>query len=114
MLKPDHSKQPLSLKLERLVPASVEMLYKAWTSNFDSWFADPENCNMIPEVGRPYFFTTRKDWGSHPHYGRFLELEENRVAEMTWMTGDGTDVGTKGAETVLRLEFTPKEEGTWL
>ncbi len=31
MLKPDHSKRPLSLIVERLVPASVEMLYKAWT-----------------------------------------------------------------------------------
>ena len=67
---------------------------------------------MVPEVGRPYFFYNRNEWGRHPHYGRFLELTEDKLVEMTWMTGNGTDVGTEGAETVLRIELVAKGEAT--
>ena len=67
---------------------------------------------MVPEVGRPWFFYNRNEWGRHPHYGRFLDLVENELVEMTWMTGNGTDAGTQGAETVLRIELVPKGEAT--
>ena len=45
-------------------------------------------------------------------YGRFLELVENQLVEMTWMTGDGTTEGTGGAETILRIELIPKGDAT--
>jgi uncharacterized protein YndB with AHSA1/START domain len=67
---------------------------------------------MVAEPGRPYFFYNRDEWGRHPHYGRFLELVENQLVEMTWMTGDGTTEGTGGAETILRIELTPKGDAT--
>ena len=67
---------------------------------------------MVPEPGRPYFFYNRDEWGRHPHYGRFLDLKENELIEMSWMTGNGTDEGTQGAETVLRVELTPQGEAT--
>lgn len=31
---------------------------------------------------------------------------------MTWITGNGTDEGTQGAETILRIDLTPNGEGT--
>ncbi len=92
--------------------ASPERVYEAWTSKFDLWFAQPGATLMIPEVDRPFFFYNRNDWGRHPHYGRFLELKENEVVEMTWITGNGTEVGTEGAETVIRVELTPTDSGT--
>lgn len=67
---------------------------------------------MTPEVERPYFFYNKKEWGRHPHYGRFLELRENEVVEMTWITGNGSTAGTEGAETVVRIELAPKDSGT--
>jgi uncharacterized protein YndB with AHSA1/START domain len=67
---------------------------------------------MVPKPGRPYFFYNRDEWGRHPHYGRFLDVKENQLVEMTWMTGNGTADGTEGAETVLRIELVPKGETT--
>lgn len=71
--------------------------------------AEPGDLMMTAEIDRPYFFKTRKEWGSHPHYGRFVELEQNKLVVMTWVTGKG---GTEGFETVIRLEITDRENGT--
>ena len=91
-----------------------DRIYEAWTSKFDLWFAEPGEIFMVPEVDRPYFFYNRTEWGRHPHYGRFLELRENEVVEMTWLTGDGEAVGTEGAETVARIELVPQDGGTMI
>ena len=66
---------------------------------------------MTPEVDKPFFFYNRKDWGRHPHYGRFLEIKKNELVEMAWVTGAG---GTEGAETILRVELSAREDGTLL
>jgi len=80
-------------------------------SQFDSWFAQPGELLMTPEIDKPFFFYNRKDWGRHPHYGRFLELKKDELVEMAWVTGEG---GTEGAETVIRVELSAREEGTLL
>ena len=102
----------LQMTWEGFITASPEQNYEAWTSKFDLWFAQPGAILMTPEVDRPYFFYNRDDWGRHPHYGRFLELEENAVVELTWITGNGCAIGTEGAETVIRVELAPKDHGT--
>lgn len=89
--------------------AEAQDIYKAWTDRFDWWFAEPGELMMFPEIDRPFFFNNRKDWGSHPHYGRFVELDKNKLVVMTWVTGKG---GTEGAETVIRLELTALATGT--
>jgi uncharacterized protein YndB with AHSA1/START domain len=110
--RPDLSDRPLRTSCECTVHASPEEVFAAWTTRFDAWFAQAGTLAMVPEPGRPYFFYNRNDWGRHPHYGRFLEVEENRLVEMTWMTGNGTAEGTEGAETVLRIELVPKGGAT--
>lgn len=97
-----------SMTVEQSMNASAERIYKAWTERFDWWFAEPGDLMMTAEIDRPYFFKTRKEWGSHPHYGRFVELEQNKLVVMTWVTGKG---GTEGFETVIRLEITDRENG---
>jgi uncharacterized protein YndB with AHSA1/START domain len=99
----------LSCTLEHHFEAPPEEIYAAWTEKFDLWFADPEAINMKPEVGRPWFFLNKKEWGNHPHYGRFLRLEPYRLLETTWLTGPP---GTGGTETVIRVELTPQPNGT--
>ena len=110
--RPDHSARPLQLTCEHTVRAKPSEVYAAWTDRFDLWFAQPGTLALVPEPGRPYFFYNRDEWGRHPHYGRFLELTENQLVEMTWITGNGEAVGTEGAETVLRIELVPEGAAT--
>lgn len=110
--RPDHSDRPLQLECTYTVRAQPAAVFAAWTHRFDAWFAQSGTVALVPEPGRPYFFYNRDEWGRHPHYGRFLEVVENELVEMTWMTGDGTDVGTRGAETILRIELVPTGDAT--
>lgn len=109
--EPDNSARPLTMTVERLMKADASDIYRAWTEKFDAWFAQPGELLMTPEVDKPFFFYNRKDWGRHPHYGRFLELKKDELVEMAWVTGEG---GTEGAETVIRVELSAREEGTLL
>lgn len=110
--RPDLSARPLHMTCEYVINAKPAQVYAAWTERFDLWFAQTGTVAMVPEPGRPYFFYNRDEWGRHPHYGRFLDVVENELIEMTWITGNGTDVGTEGAETILRVELTPKGDAT--
>ena len=110
--RPDLSSRPLQATCERTVLARPEDVYTAWTERLDTWFAQAGTLDMVPEPGRPYFFYNRDEWGRHPHYGRFLDVVENELIEMTWLTGNGTSEGTQGAETVLRIEIVPGDGAT--
>jgi len=86
-------------------------IYRAWTEEFDSWFATPGAISMQAQVGVAWYFEVVHEGERRPHYGRFLSLEDGRLVETTWVTGKG---GTEGAETVVRVELTPDGTGTHL
>lgn len=110
--RPNLSTRPLQMTCEHTVNAEPGDVYAAWTKRFDIWFAQAGTLALVAEPGRPYFFYNREEWGRHPHYGRVLDLTENQLIEMTWMTGNGAAVGTEGAETILRIELAPKGDRT--
>ena len=110
-VEPDLSSRPFQLTVERKMAASPAAVFRAWTEQFDLWFAASGTVSMNAEVDAPFFFEARFDGQRHPHYGRFLRLVPDRLVELTWLTGA---TGTKGAETVLTVELTPVDGGTHL
>jgi uncharacterized protein YndB with AHSA1/START domain len=92
----------------RHLSASPDRVYRAWTDpeQFKKWFL-AERLIMHQGVDGLFFWETLYQGNVWPHYGRFLDLDEPRVVELTWMSH-----ATQGLESIVRVELVPKDGGT--
>ena len=104
-----------ALTVTRHMPLPAATLYRAWTTGWGNWFAEPDSVRLTAEAGAPFFFEVaqRVEDGRpvqlHPHYGRFLQLVPDALVALTWVTGAE---GTAGAETRLTVHLKPIATGT--
>lgn len=106
---PDLSGRPFSLDAERLMNLPAATVYRAWTAKWDQWFAVPGSLVLSGGDAPLFFFVTGFDGRFHPHYGRYLQREQDRLVVLTWMTA-----GTRGAETVLTIRINAQGNRTLL
>ena len=95
--------------VEHDMNASPAAIYRAWTEEFDTWFASPGRIRMVAQEGEPFWFDVTFNDERHPHHGRVMRLVADRLVEMTWVTGRD---GTWGAETLVSVELSETSLGT--
>ena len=103
----------VSLTVSRRMSHTPATLYRAWTTGWATWFAEPDSLHMQAVIGAPFHFDVAQRFEDnrpmkrHPHYGRFLALTPNVRVSLTWVTA-----GTAGAETTVTVIFTPDANDT--
>lgn len=77
ILVPDLSDRPLRFTLTRTMATPPAALYRAWTEQFDRWFAAPGSVLMKAEVNVPFFFETHFEASAIPTTGAFFASSAN-------------------------------------
>ena len=82
-------------------------LYWAFTEGLGDWLGEPSSMSVTVEPGVAFCIVARREWGGGAHYGRFVELHQDRRVAMKWI---GESLG--GVESDVIVELVPTGRGT--
>lgn len=100
---------PFSCTVPRTIKASPERVFLAWTDpdRARPWLANGGDLVLQPHRGGLFFLDMVYGDHTYPHYGRYLQVEPNRLLEFTWVSQ-----GTLGKESIVRVDFEAVADGT--
>lgn len=100
---------PFSCTVPRTIKASPERVFRAWTDpdRARPWLSNGGDLVLQPHPGGLFFLDMIYGDHTYPHYGRYLQVEANRLLEFTWMSQ-----GTEGKESIVRVDFEAEGSGT--
>ncbi|MEO5560997.1 MAG: SRPBCC domain-containing protein [Dokdonella sp.] len=96
---------PFRISVPKTYEASPERLFRAWTdpSHAKIWLAEGGDAVMDARPGGLFYLGMLRNGDVRPHYGRYLRVESPRLLEFTWVSEH-----TRGKESVVTIEFTPR------
>ena len=102
-----NSSKTIEVKVERTIPASLEMVFDGWLNPKTPGTPWNESGKLIfdPKVDG-LFYWSFKPTGT-PHFGRFTELERPNRIQHTWMSPN-----TSGIESNVTVTFKKKGSST--
>lgn len=100
---------PFSCTVPKTIQASPERVFLAWTDpdRARPWLSNGGDLVLQPHGGGLFFLDMIYGDHTYPHYGRYLQVEANRLLEFTWVSQ-----GTLGKESIVRVDFEAVAGGT--
>lgn len=99
------SPKKLEFKLERTIPAAVEVVFDGWIDPKvpgNPWY-EGDKCLLEPKVDGFFYWRIM----GTPHYGRFTKFDRPARLEHTWVSPN-----TLGEESMVTVTFKKKGETT--
>ena len=99
------------LSVPRTYDAPPERVFRAWTdpASMKAWLAEGGDVAADPQPDGLFYLGMMHGGVIRPHYGRYLHVESPRLLEFTWVSEH-----TRGKESVVTIEFTPRNRQTEL
>lgn len=102
---------PFRIDLPRTYDAPPDRVFRAWTdpASIKAWLAEGGDVVADPKPDGLFYLGMLHGGAPRPHYGRYLRVESPRLLEFTWVSEH-----TRGKESVVTIEFTPRGKQTEL
>jgi uncharacterized protein YndB with AHSA1/START domain len=107
----ENSMGTFRISIPKTYDASPERVFRAWTDPASAkvWLAEGGDAVMDARPAGLFYLGMSRNGNIIPHYGRYLRVEAPRLLEFTWVSEH-----TRGKESVVTIEFTPRGQQTEL
>jgi uncharacterized protein YndB with AHSA1/START domain len=74
------------VRIQWSTTANCGHLYWAFTEGLSDWLGAPSSMSTPLEPGAAFCIDAGQEWGGRSHYGRFVQLHQDRRIAMTWIS----------------------------